>query len=147
MDKAKRGYQEKKQILLKHVETEKTLTTQAKQLMDVANIATKDVHKLHETISRRKDYDHNNREACKNLDTNLNAHLKTIKSNINDYKSTLNEQTLSLINKMGKKVELICDSNELELIVNVRVLFRHQYKTKQGTLYDNVIKLRYIDRC
>ncbi|XP_055317754.1 kinesin-like protein Klp61F isoform X2 [Sitodiplosis mosellana] len=101
LDRAKRGYQEKKQILAKHVQTEKTLTTQAKQLMDVANVATKDVHKLHETISRRKNYDFNNREACKNLDTNLNSHLTTMTNNIDEYKSALNDQTLLLINKMG----------------------------------------------
>lgn len=102
MDKAKRGYQEKKQILAKHVQTEKTLTTQAKQLMDVANVATKDVYKLHETIARRKNYDFNNREACKNLDINLNSHLNAMTGNIDEYKSMLNDQTLSLINKMGK---------------------------------------------
>lgn len=102
MDKAKRGYQEKKQILAKHVQTEKTLTTQAKQLMDVANVATKDVHKLHETIARRKNYDFNNREACKNLDINLNSHLSTMTSNIGEYKSALNDQTVQLINKMGE---------------------------------------------
>lgn len=101
MDKAKRGYQEKKQILLKHVQTEKTLTSQAKQLMDIANVATKDVSKLHETIARRKHYDINNREACKNLDDNLNMHLNTMTSNISEYKSALSDQTTALINKIG----------------------------------------------
>lgn len=106
MDKAKRGYQEKKQILMKHVETEKTLTNQAKQLMDVAKTATTDVQKLHETIARRKNYDSNNRDACKNLDNNLNTHLNTMKSNTVDYRNELNEQTCSLINKMGKRIDL-----------------------------------------
>lgn len=101
MDKAKRGYQEKKQILQKHMQTEKTLTTQAKQLMDVANTATKDVNKLHETIARRKNYDYNNREACKNLDSNLNNHFNTMTNNVADYRTTLNDHTQSLIEKMG----------------------------------------------
>lgn len=107
MDKAKRGYQEKKQILQKHVQTEKTLTNQAKQLMDVANVATKDVNKLHETIARRKNYDYNNREACKNLDNNLNNHLNTMTNNAAEYKTTLNDHTLSLISKMGKRIHTI----------------------------------------
>lgn len=103
MDKAKRGYQEKKQILQKHVQTEKTLTNQAKQLMDVANTATKDVNKLHETIARRKNYDYNNREACKNLDSNLNNHFNSMTNNVAEYKTTLNDHTLQLISKMGKR--------------------------------------------
>lgn len=103
MDKAKRGYQEKKQLLLKHVQTEKTLTTQAKQLIDVANVVTKDVDKLHDTIARRKNYDQNNREACKSLDTNLNTSFNVMSNNNSAYKSALNDQTSSLISKMSKK--------------------------------------------
>lgn len=103
MDKAKRGYQEKKQILQKHVQTEKVLTNQAKQLIDVANTATKDVHQLHETIARRKHYDYNNREACKNLDAQLNGHLNTMQNNVTEYKSTFSDHTTSLRDKMGKK--------------------------------------------
>lgn len=109
MDKAKRGYQEKKQILAKHVKTEETLTTQAKQLMDVANVATKDVHKLHETIARRKNYDFNNREACKNLDINLHSHLTTMTRSVGEYKSALNDQTVHLINKMGRELNFDFD--------------------------------------
>lgn len=105
MDKAKRGYLEKKQILLKHVETEKTLTTQAKQLMDVANVATKDVSKLHDTIARRKYYDSNNREACKNLDANLNTHLSTMSSNISEYRMALSDQTSALLSKIGNNTK------------------------------------------
>lgn len=102
MDKAKRGYQEKKQLLLKHVQTEKTLTTQAQQLMDVAKVATKDVGKLHESISRRKNFDHNNLEACKNLDANLSSHFDVMTNNNGEYKSALNDQTSSLVSKMSK---------------------------------------------
>lgn len=102
LDKAKRGYQEKKQLLLKHVQTEKTLTNQAQQLMDVATVATKDVSKLHGTISRRKNVDHNNLEACKNLDVNLSSNFKTMTNNNTEYKSALNDQTSSLIGKMSK---------------------------------------------
>lgn len=101
LDKAKRGYQEKKQLLLKHVQTEKTLSNQAKQLLDVATVATKDVDKLHETITRRKNYDQNNREACKNLDANLSANFDVISNNNSEFKSALNDQTSSLISKMS----------------------------------------------
>lgn len=102
MDKAKKGYQEKKLLLWKHVETEKTLTNQAQQLMDVANVVTKDVSKLHETIARRKNYDCNNREACQKLDANINSHLGTMITNNNEYKTALNDQTSALIGKMSK---------------------------------------------
>lgn len=101
MNKAKRGYQEKKQLLKKHEQTEKALTNQAKQLMQVANVVTKDVDKLHETISRRKNYDQINREACKSLDDNLNANFHVMSSNNNAYKSALCDQTSSLMGKMG----------------------------------------------
>lgn len=102
MDKAKRGYQEKKQLLLKHVQTEETLTSQAQQLMDVAKVATQDVGKLHETITRRKNYDNINREACKNLDNNLNSHFSTMSNNNTEYKSAFSDQTSSLIKNMSK---------------------------------------------
>lgn len=105
LDKAKRGYQEKKQLLLKHVQTEKTLSNQAKQLLDVATVATKDVDKLHETITRRKNYDQNNREACKNLDANLSANFDVISNNNSEFKSALNDQTSSLISKMSMEID------------------------------------------
>lgn len=107
LDKAKRGYQEKKQLLLKHVQTEKTLTNQAKQLLDVASVATKDVDKLHETITRRKNYDQNNREACKNLDANLTANFDVISSNNSAFKSALTDQTSLLVNKMSMKKSFV----------------------------------------
>lgn len=138
MDKAKRGYQEKKQLLLKHAQTEKTLTNQAKQLMDVANVVTKDVNKLHETISRRKYYEQNNREACNNLDSNLNASFNLLSNNNSAYKSALIDQTSSLIGKMSELYlgSFVFKFRQLHAYNNVHGIFfffccfRYQYKAK-----------------
>lgn len=69
--------------------------------MDVANVATKDVDKLHDTITRRKNYDQNNREACMNLNANLTANFNVMTNNNSAYKSAINEQTSSLISTLG----------------------------------------------
>lgn len=137
MDKAKRGYQEKKQLLLKHVETEKTLTTQAQQLMDVAKVATRDVGKLHETIARRKNYDNINREACRSLDNNLNSHFNIITSNNNEYKSIFSDQATTLINNMSKNsfqcIKFCCCykySSFKYLSSTLSFQFRYKYETK-----------------
>lgn len=132
MEKAKRGYQEKKQILLKHVETEKKLHAQGKQLIDVANIATKDVKGLHETIDRRKNFENINREACKNLDNNLNSHLASMTNNLGEYRMALNDQTLSLIKKMGKKFDLkLVFFSIIHLLIRC-ILFGIDSNTKQS---------------
>lgn len=102
MEKAKRGYQEKKHILEKHKRTEEILTKQAKQLIDVANTATKDISQLHATITRRKDYDINNVQACKNLDVNMNGHFSKMAANLKTFSTCFSEIASSLIKKMGK---------------------------------------------
>lgn len=135
---------------MKHVQTEKTLTNQAKQLLDVASVATKDVDKLHETITRRKNYDQNNREACKNLDANLSANFNVLSNNNNAYKSALNDQTSSLINKMSMANDLrVCAyfTTKILYVISFFLSFRQQYKTKQRIFRVNDCKFECIDRC
>lgn len=86
----------------KHIKTEEVLTKQAKQLIDVAHTATMDINQLHANIARRKDYDYGNREACKTLDVNMNAHLATMASNLKTFTTCFGDISSSLFKKIGK---------------------------------------------
>lgn len=59
----KRRYQEKKQILENHVQTEQLLTGQANALIDVVESASTDTYRLHDTIERRRSVDAKIRSA------------------------------------------------------------------------------------
>ncbi|XP_075159680.1 kinesin-like protein at 61F [Haematobia irritans] len=60
----KRRYKEKKILLESHVKTEEELKNQATQILQVADVATKDTEALHETIDRRKNVDVQIQTAC-----------------------------------------------------------------------------------
>lgn len=101
LEKTKRGYQEKKQILMKHMHTETILTNQARQLIDVADTVSNDVNALHATISRRKDYENINREACRKLDVSMNDHLATMTDNLKTYSYGFERHANSIIDHMS----------------------------------------------
>lgn len=59
MQTTKKRYREKKHLLESHMTTEEKLTVQANDLIRVADTATEDTHRLHETIERRRTIDAN----------------------------------------------------------------------------------------
>ncbi|XP_053687294.1 kinesin-like protein Klp61F [Sabethes cyaneus] len=64
LSKTKQRYAEKKVILERHVKTEKMLTGQAKELIEVVETVQSDTNGLHDTIDRRKETDVKNQTAC-----------------------------------------------------------------------------------
>lgn len=53
----KRKYQEKRHLVKNLEQTETILTQQANELLNVANIASNDAYRLHDTMARRKEID------------------------------------------------------------------------------------------
>lgn len=117
------------------MKTEEVLTTQARQLMEVANTATKDVTKLHDTITRRKEHDQGNREACKKLDVNMNSHLSAMDNNLQAYTSTFSGHVVTLIEKLSMTI----NSTRLKLHKEINRFFhrffcRFEHSSKQNGL-------------
>lgn len=54
LKKVRNEVEEQKFIVSKQVETEKTLSEQAKSLVDVADCATVDINLLHNTVEKKK---------------------------------------------------------------------------------------------
>lgn len=87
---------------MRHMHTEEILTNQAKELINVADTASTDSHKLHESIARRKVYDQNNEEACKKLDITMSEHLSNMSSNLKTFTNDFEHQVKSVIEHMSK---------------------------------------------
>jgi hypothetical protein len=45
---------EKEHLIEKHMDTERTLTTQAQSILTVADMASSDVEKLHDKLARKR---------------------------------------------------------------------------------------------
>lgn len=102
LEQTKRGYVEKKQIMLKHMQTEELLTTQARELIGVADAVTSDANKLHASIARRRNYDSINQEACRKLDVSMSGHLDGMHQNLETFSSDFERYAKSYIEHMGK---------------------------------------------
>ncbi|KAH8380345.1 hypothetical protein KR009_010143, partial [Drosophila setifemur] len=92
LTKTKRRYKEKKELVASHMKTEEVLTTQAKEIMEVADLATNDTHQLHGTIERRRDTDEKIRTACNQFKDRMQDNLEMIGGSMNLY---LEQQAVS----------------------------------------------------
>lgn len=112
-----RRYKEKKVLLDCHVKTEEQLLDQASKLIEVADIATSDTFKLHNTIERRRDVDHKIQSACEQFTNRMKAsfdlmaaNLKTLQKDHTSHLDLINDefsnskklQNTFLSNAMGK---------------------------------------------
>ncbi|XP_061389996.1 kinesin-like protein Klp61F [Musca vetustissima] len=101
----KRRYKEKKVLLESHAKTEEVLKDQATQILEVADIATKDTEALHETIDRRKDVDVKIQTACERFAERMNENFDHMDESLKQYE----EKQSSLTKCMD--VELTKTSN------------------------------------
>lgn len=102
MHSTKRRYQEKKEVLNSHKNTEEVLTGQATQLMEVADKASTDTYLLHDTIKRRKFTEHQITEACEKLDDSMNGHLNGMTTELQSFPRDFSQQTKHIIEKLSK---------------------------------------------
>lgn len=87
---------------MRHIRTEEILTGQAKELISVADTASKDSNKLHESIARRTANEIKNEEACRKLDITMSEHLNNMTINLNTFTGDFQQQAKSIIEHMSK---------------------------------------------
>ncbi|XP_017127572.1 kinesin-like protein Klp61F [Drosophila elegans] len=85
LTKTKRRYKEKKELVASHMKTEQVLTTQAQEILAVANLATDDTHHLHGTIERRRDVDEKIRRSCDQFKDRMQDNLEMMGGSLNLY--------------------------------------------------------------
>lgn len=132
LEQTKRGYVEKKQIMLKHMQTEQLLTKQAHELIKVADAATNDTKKLHASISRRRDYDRINREACDKLETSMADHLNGMAENLETFSSDFQRHTKSYIDHMGMRYSRTKAPIDQFRMISILLFHRVDDKAEQG---------------
>uniref|UniRef100_A0A6P4F9W8 Kinesin-like protein Klp61F n=1 Tax=Drosophila rhopaloa TaxID=1041015 RepID=A0A6P4F9W8_DRORH len=85
LTKTKRRYKEKKELVASHLKTEQMLTTQAQEILAVADLATDDTHQLIGTIERRRDVDEKIRRSCDQFKDRMQDNLEMIGGSLNLY--------------------------------------------------------------
>ncbi|KFB51720.1 AGAP007502-PA-like protein [Anopheles sinensis] len=94
--KTKRRYIEKKVIHEHHVQTEQALTGQAKQLINVVEMVTKDTDGLHDTVDRRKEIDSKNKNATEQFVDRVRQRIHTIRGDMVNLAKECNQITAAM---------------------------------------------------
>ncbi|CAH2095573.1 unnamed protein product [Euphydryas editha] len=104
LNTTKLHYEEQKYLVAKQVETEKKLSMQAKQLLEVADMAATDAAKLLDTVDRRKSVESTNLEITRtyceissqhrnNLTTGTENFVGTLMQSLGDIQTALDTYT------------------------------------------------------
>ncbi|XP_011199680.2 kinesin-like protein Klp61F isoform X2 [Bactrocera dorsalis] len=101
LNSTKRRYKEKKVLLQSHMKTEEVLTHQALEILDVADIATKDTHQLHSTIERRKDVDVKIQTACERFAERMHDNFELMDSSLSTLKEKQDSCTKMLLEEFA----------------------------------------------
>ncbi|XP_050333178.1 kinesin-like protein Klp61F [Bactrocera neohumeralis] len=101
LNSTKRRYKEKKVLLQSHMKTEQVLTNQALEILDVADIATKDTHQLHSTIERRKDVDVKIQTACERFAERMHDNFELMDSSLSTLKEKQDSCTKMLLEEFA----------------------------------------------
>lgn len=101
-------YHEKKEILANHVATEETLTLQAKQLQNVADIASTDTVLLQSTLERRKLTDRNIVSVCDNFEKSMQNNVNDLSADIDDFNQQIELELHNVVECIGLSIFLFC---------------------------------------
>lgn len=102
MNKTQKRYQEKKHLLEKHVDTEEKLTDQVKALIQVADSASTDTYRLHDTIERRRALDANIESACGQHAQSMDEQLAVFIAQIDELSAKYSGQALMQLEEFCK---------------------------------------------
>lgn len=91
LKKTERKFTETKHILTCHQETEQKLQEHAKEIMKIADEASKDTLHLQENINRRKDKDERALTLTEKMIENLSRNLLSMRTDMQELKRTHNE--------------------------------------------------------
>lgn len=103
LSKTKRRYKEKKQLVESHVKTEQELTTQAHQILEVADLASNDTHQLLGTIERRRTVDEKIRSTCAQFTERMRDNLEVLDGSLNQYQEQQAGSTQQLTDELGRQ--------------------------------------------
>ncbi|KAI4484885.1 hypothetical protein M0802_012994 [Mischocyttarus mexicanus] len=87
---------EQKYLVEKHESTEKILLSQAKTLLNVANVASTDTYKLHDKIGRKKKVEEENQNLSQQFQNNIKNRFQDIENDISVYSHELVQFCMSL---------------------------------------------------
>lgn len=102
MNKTQKRYQEKKHLLETHVKTEKQLTDQATTLIKVADLASTDTYRLHDTIDRRRATDVAIESACGLHAQTMDEQLAVFYAQLDEFSSKYSAQSLVQLEEFSK---------------------------------------------
>lgn len=103
LSKTKRRYKEKKQLVESHMKTEQELTTQAHQILEVADMASNDTHQLLGTIERRRTVDEMIRSTCAQFTERMRDNLEVLDGSLNQYQEQQAGTTQQLTDELGRR--------------------------------------------
>lgn len=133
LSKTKKRYNEKKVILSQHMKTEETLTKQARDLIEQAELASADSHGLHETIERRKKVEDEIQTSCNQFTTKLQGNLSEISSVLTTFSEKYCKQSKFIQTETDAASKTHGNvSNELKKIIKLFFIFiRYRFKIPQ----------------
>ncbi|XP_017861740.1 PREDICTED: kinesin-like protein Klp61F [Drosophila arizonae] len=113
LSKTKRRYKEKKQLVESHMKTEQELTTQANQILEVADMASNDTHQLLGTIERRRTVDEKIRSTCAQFTERMRDNLEVLDGSLNQYQEQQAGSTQQLTDELAN-----CTNVHKRLVAN-----------------------------
>ncbi|XP_073840477.1 kinesin-like protein at 61F [Musca autumnalis] len=135
----KRRYKEKKVLLESHAKTEEVLKDQATQILEVADIATKDTEALHETIDRRKDVDVKIQTACERFAERMNENFDQMDETLREYQGKQNNLARGVEDELEKtsniQSQLIDATSER---INGITQILDSYETSMASVTENL---------
>lgn len=81
--------------------TEEALTLQAKELQNVADIASDDTHRLHNTIERRKLTERNIVSVCDNFEKSMQKNVIDLGADIDDFNKQIDNELHTVAEYIG----------------------------------------------
>lgn len=78
------------------------LTGQAKELLDVAENASSETHRLHETIERRKYTDAQIQETCGQFSTSMNVNLAGMSEALDNFTKDYKQQSHKILKQLSE---------------------------------------------
>ncbi|CAG2165078.1 unnamed protein product [Oppiella nova] len=105
---------EQKHLVGVHVNTEKVLSTQAKELLSVAEVTTSDVHKLHSKVDRLNNVESNNwtktNEFQEKFMTDMNRLEELVSITTTSYNDSLEEMKAAINEKTSATEAVVTDT-------------------------------------
>lgn len=102
LQKTDQNYRQQKCLVKHHVKTEIKLHGQAQQLLNVAEVATTDVTRLHETLTRRQGLEEKNQSTATQFCGRMEENFQSFGTNIDKLEASVRKQVDALNTQIGE---------------------------------------------